>query len=289
MGRESGSRWLPRVPLEVPGARLSPSHNRGANSTFARTRRRTHRLSQMEADLEAGGGLHPHLVLTLPRASPSWPGCSRWTYLDLSPSFILDRFQLSQLHTEGRLGAYDPAWEGGTISVRGYTDLEGPVNQAGRVQLLLRVGKGEERVRIPLHMRYQRPVQTRQKRADRREIEVESPLVFQSCPLVHNQGVLYPLCYSCLSRLDIGPTDPHCHVDSLPFDHHPFPASNRIVYLNSTTCPPSRLPPLSLSIPTGVMSDLPYVEAINFLAIWLGTAYIVWKAFRKKGAKDKRE
>jgi hypothetical protein len=37
------------------------------------------------------------------------------------------------------------------------------------------------------------------------------------------------------------------------------------------------------------MSDLPYVEAINFLAIWLGTAYIVWKAFRKKGAKDKRE
>lgn len=138
-------------------------------------------------------GLHPQLSIST-TAPPC--ECDLYAHLPLAPSFIPDRFQLAQLHTEGRLGSYDPASSEGTLRVGGSRDLEGPLRGAEGSEVLLRLsegrrdmkGKGREmemvEVEVPLHLRYQRPVQERWvggERADTVQVELEWPRVFWAC------------------------------------------------------------------------------------------------------------
>lgn len=139
------------------------------------------------------GGLHPQLSLTI-AAPPS--SCPLYLHLPLPPSFIPDRFQLAQLHAEGRLGAHSPT--AATLQVDGSRDLESPVTRAEGASLSLRLrhgkeGKGQgreeegqvQRVEIPLHLRYQLPVAERWtkggERADRVEVLLEWPWIFWAC------------------------------------------------------------------------------------------------------------
>lgn len=135
-------------------------------------------------------GFHPKLSVTVKAAASSCPLYLRHT---LPPSFIVDRFQLSQLHSEGRLGAYELGES--TIVVRGERDLEGPLVRAGDASILLRLRggsvKGKERevegeveVEVPLHVRYQVPVQERWVdgvRQDVLEVAMGWPVVFWAC------------------------------------------------------------------------------------------------------------
>jgi hypothetical protein len=143
-----------------------------------------------------GGGFHPTLSLTLSTPSTS---CPLYALVALPPSFIADRFQLAQLHSEGRLGAYDPS--SSTLNVLGERDLEAPVSRAANSSLLVRLrhaedkGKGKEReekerekkvleVEVPLHLRYQVPVQERWvdgQRMDMLQVEMPWPIVFWAC------------------------------------------------------------------------------------------------------------
>lgn len=48
----------------------------------------------------------------------------------------------------------------------------------------------------------------------------------------------------------------------------------------SSSCPPKyNVPPLSLTAPTGVLADLPFVEIATFVAVWLGMLWICKAAF----------
>lgn len=53
---------------------------------------------------------------------------------------------------------------------------------------------------------------------------------------------------------------------------------------STSSCPPALPPPLTLIAPTGVISDLPLVETVNFAVIWLGMLTIAWWAFKARKA-----
>lgn len=140
------------------------------------------------------GGLHPALRLDID-STPS-PSCALYTHLSLPPHFIADKFQLHQLHREGMLGAYDVSSGGkDSFAHAGETDLEAPVWRASEASVLIRVHEAEDkvagagsrrtRVDIPLHLRYQVPVEARGAdgtRQDIVEVEFPYPRVFWACP-----------------------------------------------------------------------------------------------------------
>lgn len=142
-------------------------------------------------------GLHAQLVITLlPSTPPLAPdiSCPLYLQLTLPPSFIADRFQLAQLHTEGHLGSSSSTSRTKTIDFKGERDLEVPVYRANGSELLVRLRegsrKGKERelevVRweVPLHLRYQIPVEERRvdgKRNDTVRVELEWPWLFWAC------------------------------------------------------------------------------------------------------------
>lgn len=146
----------------------------------------------------APAGFHPVLGIAFEPSLETT--CDLFAFVALPPSFIPDRFQLHQLHLEGRLGAYDPLSPSSSLVVSGSRDLEAPVSRAEGASVLLRLasgGKGKElaqeheqgqsEVHIPLHLRYQVPVAERWGLAgDRRDtltVELDSPLVFYACGL----------------------------------------------------------------------------------------------------------
>lgn len=219
------------------------------------------------------------------------------------------------------------------VQVRGESDLEAPVSRVlankggGEASLLLRLGGGgasEEKgkevddVEIPLHVRYQLPVETRyadeggkgSTRRDRRTVEVEQPWVFWACEGGDNGAfnsspspssqLTEDLAYTALEALSAFPS---CPPPSLPL-HLAFPclASSSLHYLphsssfnpNATSpsspCPPSLPLPLALSIPTGVAADLPFVETTTLLAVWVCAAYVAWRGWgmwRRIGAAER--
>ncbi|KAI5480963.1 PIG-X/PBN1 family protein [Pseudohyphozyma bogoriensis] len=237
-----------------------------------------------------GGGFHPKLYLSLNSSSspaPS-PSCSLWTHANLPRSIIVDRFQLSLLHHEHRLGSpsTSSAPTSETIQFFGDTDLEAPVSRAGPAALLLRLrgaegdakGKGKEVEEIPLHVRYQDPVQDRWaggERKDMVDVELEWPSVFWACEDGAASG---------------------CPLSTIPELSSSVPPSTSLHFLSpsaaslsSSTCPPPR-PTTTVQIPTGVLSDLPYVESINFVAVWLGALWVARKAWtRSRGGRDEHK
>ncbi|ORY78421.1 PIG-X protein [Leucosporidium creatinivorum] len=248
------------------------------------------------AQLLPTGGLHPVLQLTL-NAPPS--ACPLYLHLDLPPSFIPDRFQLAQLHSEGRLGA--PSTSAASLVVEGSRDLEGPSKGAEASGVLLRLreggdakGKGKEVLQetfeLPLHLRYQPPVPRRWneqgERVDSVRVELGWPTVFWAC----EEG-------------EAPPAPPPCPLSALPssfslplssFTSLHFLSPSNLANTLTSSCPPTLPPPLALPVPTGVIADLPLVESVNVLAIWLGMMWIGWTAFKAwskdcKGGKMKRE
>lgn len=139
-------------------------------------------------------GLHASLSIKLDApALEISSSCPLFLHLSLPPSFIADRYQLNQLHEEGRLGSYDGTLN--TFGFKGERDLEVPVYRAKGSELLIRLqsGKAEELLvdgegqgtwDIPLHLRYQVPVTERfidGKRNDIVKVELNYPLLFFAC------------------------------------------------------------------------------------------------------------
>lgn len=138
-------------------------------------------MSSYSATLEADG-LHPklHVRYSLADAAPS---CPLYIHYSLPPSFILDRFQLSQLHQEHRFG-HVAADGSQTLWILGERDLEAPVQRAGGAVVVARLegGKGKEReVVLPLHLRYQLPVETREGTSELLSVGVDWPSLFWLC------------------------------------------------------------------------------------------------------------
>ncbi|GAA5900771.1 hypothetical protein JCM6882_007660 [Rhodosporidiobolus microsporus] len=257
---------------------------------------------------------------------PSSSQCSLWLLLPIPPSLILDRYELHRLHSlpsssSSRLGAFDAASGGkSSLMVVGEGDLEAPVWRVeerepfrGRGGVLLRLldgadkkGKGKERratdnldVEIPLHVRYPRPVPERyevdpvtgeKKRVDSVEVEVEAPWVFWGCDEPDpTLAALFPSC----------PPPPLSPPSSLPLPLN-FPSLSPLsLYFLPTSspsspalpCPPPRPSNLTLQVPTGVMADLPLVEAVTMLVVWVCAGWVgwgAWKAFRRAGRGDER-
>ncbi|GAA5861713.1 hypothetical protein JCM8547_000712 [Rhodosporidiobolus lusitaniae] len=275
---------------------------------------------------------HPKLVLSFPPSLPSSSSCPAncdlYALLRVPPGLIADRYELQRLHEGGRLGAYGEETRrarggGRTLEVLGEGDLEAPVYKVeereggGWAAVLLTLkkggeegeGKGKEKagqeeeerweVVIPLHTRYQRPVEKRYdaegRRVDRVEVEVEKPWVFWA----YEGGVLFFFFSPGSPLVTFGSADyppsylaslPTCSPPSLPSNlSFPSLSSLSLFYLtpsassnisSSSSCPPPLGPPLTLSLPTGVQSDLPLVETTTFLVIWATFAWVSWSAYR---------
>ncbi|KDE06559.1 hypothetical protein MVLG_03206 [Microbotryum lychnidis-dioicae p1A1 Lamole] len=252
-------------------------------------------MSWYNTTIAPSSGFHPivtlliHLAASEQRQRAIEQGCSLWTHLDLSPSWVLDRYQLAQLHHEGRLGSYtDSTGEGQdeSFQVVGEDDLEGPVTKAGGVQALLRLQdpkrtKTEEQlefdVQIPLHLRYQTPVERRfeqGKRADVVSVQLQAPAVFWKCP-PSNKAIRRCPPAPALSAFPspVSSTNSYHYL-------HPKPLDLGASYSHASSCAQPRLPNLGVSIATGVSSDLPFVDFVNFIAIWLGTIWIASSAYK---------
>ncbi|SCV69256.1 BQ2448_2276 [Microbotryum intermedium] len=241
-------------------------------------------------------GFHPVVTLSIhldqaeQRQRVVEQGCSLWTHLDLSPSWILERYQLAQLHREGRFGScldstVNEEVDGVSFQVVGEDDLEGPVTRAGGVQALLRLGypKGKKKeelhfeVEVPLHLRYQTPVEHRfqeGKRVDVVSVQLQAPAVFWKCP-PSNKVIRRCPPAPALSAFP----SPSSSTSSYLY-LSPIPLDSRSSYFHSFSCAQPSLPKLSVSIATGVSSDLPFVDFVNFFAIWLGTIWIASSAYK---------
>jgi hypothetical protein len=85
-----------------------------------------------------------------------------------------------------------------------------------------------------------------------------------------------------------------CPPSSIPLAYPGLASSTSLHFLSPSnasqpyTCPPFQLPTLSLSVPTGVVADLPYVETINFVAIWSGMLWVGWAALKARRRWDSK-
>lgn len=159
-------------------------------------------MSGYSASFAPDGGLHPTLHLSVPSTLAPGPSCALHALVAVPQELIADRYQFSQLERDGRLGVVG---SGQAVWHRGEGDLEAPVWRAGPASVLVRLSdssvddeaerdsgqKGTDRrgsieVEVPLHLRYQEPVERRWlaggARADSRVVEVEVPWVFWACP-----------------------------------------------------------------------------------------------------------
>ncbi|GAA5931057.1 hypothetical protein JCM1841_001710 [Sporobolomyces salmonicolor] len=275
--------------------------------------------SSYSASLSPSTGFHPTLRLSIP-ASASAPSpspspsssCSLHTVLALPPSFIADRYQLAQLHREGKLGVYEGGDAGESLVVHGEGDLEGPVWGRGGVAVLVKLRsaqKGKARARadeepaatelaVPLHLRYPLPVAERSRAAaessengptrnDRSEVDLPWPWVFWACPKRGEAA----LARTPLEGDDDDDAPRSCAPACLPYSF-PSLSAFELHFLSpdaslasgrsssSSSCPPPLPAPLSVIIPTGVAADLPVVEAVTVAAVWFGFAWLAWTAWR---------
>lgn len=159
-------------------------------------------MASYTASFAPSGGLHPTLHLSIhPGALAAPSSCTLYALVDVPRGLIADRYQLVQLQRDGRLGARGEA-DGAALVHVGEADLEAPVWRARGARVLVRLGdegsgrvddEGDGRARelpervdveVPLHLRYQEPVERRWEgdvRADVTQVEVEWPHVFYAC------------------------------------------------------------------------------------------------------------
>ncbi|GAA5903833.1 PIG-X/PBN1 family protein [Sporobolomyces salmoneus] len=228
----------------------------------------------ISASLSPIQGFHPTLHLSIPPLPAPSSSCSLYAFISVPPSFILDRYQLAQLHAEGRLGSQD-----GLVEVQREGDLEGPVWRAREAAALIQLSKdaalgtGEVQVEVPLHMRYQAPVKQRRRKEgeqgeDRVRVEMNQPRVFWACP-------------------DAPRGCPPASLSS----NFSFPslANSTLHYLDSPTSSCQPLPStsnLSVELPAGIASHSEFVGPVTVSIVWLGFCYLVCIAVsvsRRKG------
>ncbi|GAA6059518.1 hypothetical protein JCM10212_006016 [Sporobolomyces blumeae] len=248
-------------------------------------------MHSITASLAPRTGFHPTLHLAVPRVvAPADSPCALFAYVAVPPSFILDRYQLRQLHLEGKLGVH-----GGALEVYGDADLEGSTRRAGTaaalVQLAMPVTASEPlEIDVPVHMRYQAPRVARTGGSNGEgtvRVELGEPKVFWACPKREPLESSVPPCAptSLFSEFDLSPL-----VNSTLHFVHP-----------STACPTgdiiraSRYSELAIDLPTGFASDADFVGPITVSAVWIGlvwlawTAYTVWKQIPEGGIDKKRQ
>jgi hypothetical protein len=271
--------------------------------------RHRHNMATSYTATLTAAGLHPKLTLRI-NASIADSTCDLYVHVNLPPSFIVDRFELGQLHSEGRLGAYVDGE--GTFEALGERDLEAPVYRAGSASLLLRVrnGKGKGRateedsnleVELPLHLRYQVPVQDRWIGSERRDMLTASmdwPTVFWACRDGEREPRLI-ICPDADSRSLTGPPSftnvVECPRTTLDGTYTALASTSSLHFILPSPlvppiCPPSfSLPTISVTVPTGALSDLALVEGMTFVGIWLGTLCIAWTAYRARQRHSRRE
>ena len=136
------------------------------------------------AELAPKRGFHPSLRVVVDPAPAPFPLCSLYAFISVPPAFILDRFQLARLHSEGKLGL-----AGGVVDVVGEGDLEGGVWKAERAAALIQlVSNGSttalDRIEltVPLHTRYQNPAKAKSERTSRVSVAMDQPRAFWACP-----------------------------------------------------------------------------------------------------------
>lgn len=136
------------------------------------------------AELAPKRGFHPSLRVVVDPAPAPFPLCSLYALISVPPAFILDRFQLARLHSEGKLGL-----AGGVVDVVGEGDLEGGVWKAERAAALIQlVSNGSttalDRIEltVPLHTRYQNPAKAKSERTSRVSVAMNQPRAFWACP-----------------------------------------------------------------------------------------------------------
>ncbi|GAA5854752.1 hypothetical protein JCM5353_007617 [Sporobolomyces roseus] len=235
----------------------------------------------LKASFEPAQGFHPVLHLSIPRTPPPDPSCSLYTLISLPPSFIADRYQLSQLHGEGKLGLED-----GILEVKGEGDLEAAVWKAKEARVLIELARNDEEdngtteigVKVPLHMRYQVPDQ---KRRRRKRDEVQDGRIGKVQVRMDYPRVFW----ACQERL-LDEEPKHfatpCPPSSLSPDFSfPMLSNATLYYTDSpTSClRPIDPPQLSIELPSGIASDLEFVGPTTVIVIWLGFLYLVWTAF----------
>lgn len=162
-------------------------------------------MSGYTASFAPGGGLHPTLHLSIPSSPAPGPSCALHALVEVPQELIADRYQLSQLERDGRLSA--AGREQQAVWHAGEGDLEAPSWRAATASVLVRLSdSGEEdeglsggrtsevarkergvsiEVEVPLHLRYQEPVERRWTvggaRVDSKVVEVDVPWVFWAC------------------------------------------------------------------------------------------------------------
>ncbi|GAA5954353.1 hypothetical protein JCM3765_004431 [Sporobolomyces pararoseus] len=225
----------------------------------------------ISSDFVPTQGFHPVLHLTVTPTPAPAPSCRLFGLISVPPSFIVDRYQLSQLHAEGKLGIVD-----GIVEVAGEGNLEEPVWRAREAAALIQLSKNasintrEVKLEVPLHMRYQQPTKRWRKpeigiKDERVEVNMNQPRVFWACTEPPLQG---------------------CPPSSLSSDFSfPSLSNSTIRYLEPTdesscTVIPSKIhaPTLSITLPAGIESHSDFVGPTTVSVIWLGFFYLVWTA-----------
>ncbi|GAA5983449.1 hypothetical protein JCM5350_007654 [Sporobolomyces pararoseus] len=227
-------------------------------------------------------GFHPVLQISVTPSPAPAPSCRLFSLISVPPSFIIDRYQLSQLHVEGKLGIQD-----GNLEVLGEGDLEGPTWKAREAAALIQlsnnasIGTSETKLEVPLHMRYQQPAKRRRKtekglREDRVEVKLNQPRAFWAC------------------------TEPEsskgCPPSSLSSDFTFQSLSNSTIHDlasgtgSSCTPTPSIVDTSTLSIilPTGIEAHSDFVGPTTVSVIWLGFFYLVWTALNVRRRTKER-
>ncbi|GAA5932655.1 PIG-X/PBN1 family protein [Sporobolomyces koalae] len=228
-------------------------------------------------------GFHPTLHLSIdPTPSPNAERCRLFTWISFPQSFIVDRYQLAQLHDEGKLGLSN-----GTFQVRGDSNLEGPEWTAEPVSILVQLSspdpfatddEEEFKLDVPVHLRYQRPTKIPRTKTlrvqDRVSVSIDPPRVFWACE-PGDQTL-----DSTTTSSFVG-----CPPSSLS-TRTSFPSidNSTLYYVDSRdSCssprPDPSVPPLQVSLPTGVETDSAFVGPVTVVIIWLGFVYLVWTTF----------
>ncbi|GAA5877428.1 hypothetical protein JCM16303_003328 [Sporobolomyces ruberrimus] len=224
-------------------------------------------------------GFHPVLHLSIPPTRAPDESCSLFTLISVPSSFIIDRYQLSQLHLEGKLGTL-----GGLAEVVGEGDLEGPVWKTKGAAVLVQLSDHNEQGRtvveteleVPLHMRYQVPATKRRRtssheREDQVRVEMDQPKVFWACDHVSGRSK---------------PVPRECPPSSLSSEYS-FPSlSNSTIHHVASSSPRScnmpysaTLPPLAITLPTGIESHARFVGPVTVSVIWLGFFFLTWTTY----------
>ncbi|KAM0792143.1 hypothetical protein ACM66B_004842 [Microbotryomycetes sp. NB124-2] len=238
------------------------------------------------SSVRPGGGLHP--ILHVEVDLDTHPSCPLYLSLSAPPSFIIDRFQLAQLHHDGRLGDIQAILTQDdqllpTLSAKGYLDLEQPVIRAGPSSLLLQVSSDATalariEVDIPMHLRYQRPSppgSTQSDPAGLVNVALPWPHVFWLCSKdMVDASQICPLDASAVQHLDNFEQFSPQYLQPRGVRQH-------------AACKAQLPPPHVIQVPTGALAHLALVEKVNTAVVWSMAALLAFVLFKKRPQAQK--